>query len=253
MKRRRSKRLLGMTPDQIALLVGIIVVWCLVMAGGWWWMSSIVAEAYMLPESLRVTWTPSPTSTSATFTPTPSATPTPSPTPITYESLIPNGWKQFTAPGVEIWLPPAYAAQTEADRKNTFQVLEARDSTWKTVLRLKDTRSSPYFVTTTFKIVSRPLTAATLDEIFEEDLREYMQRGRMFERKPFEFQLTGYPAQRFLFDIGTTGVNLALVLYGVQIGGDVYYLVFVTPFNEMSARLPDFDSASQTFRVLTIP
>ncbi len=250
MRRRRSKRWMGMTPLQIGVLGGMMAGWCLVLAGGWWWMNSIVAAAYAVPESLRMALTPSPTAILPTMTPLPLPTPMASPTPIPYESLIPAGWKQFSAQGVEIWLPPTYALQTDKD-KPVVQVL-GENPDWKTVLQVKDTVAGPYVVATTLKVVVRTLTMATLEEMVDEDLFLYTIRYQLQEHRPFVFQVSGYPARRLLFGL-SGGTNLALVLYAVQVEREVYYLGFVTPYNELFSRLPDFDRAIQTFRGVTVP
>lgn len=250
MSRARTQRYLGMTIPQWGTLAGMGLCLCCVLAGGYWWLNARVASAYVAPVITAVNITPLPT-----LTPTPTETPfpTPSPTPITYESLIPAGWKQFTssaAPGLEIWLPPSYVPKTEKEKKDSIKLLASEGETIDSILDLRDSTSSPYLIYTSFELATRPIFAADLDEMADAEFGIYMRLGRLLERDLFEFAIMPYPARRLVFDINVSGVNAGLVVYVVQVGGDLYYLGFATPFNETYTRLPDFDRAAQTFRIV---
>ncbi len=250
MSRARAQRYLGMTIPQLGTLGILAACLCCTVVGGYWWLNSRVAAAYAVPDLPGVNLTPLPT-----FTPTPTETPTPtpSPTPVTYESLIPAGWKQFKsadAPGLEIWLPPSYAQQTEKEKKEAIKILGSEGEEIKTLLSLKDSTPSPYLVFTTFEIAARPIFAADLDEMVDAEFGTYMRLGRLLGRDHFVFQTVSYPARRLVFDINVSGIDAGLVVYVVQVGGDLYYLGFAMPFNETYARLPDFDRAAQTFRIV---
>lgn len=249
MRRARPKRYLGMTLLQWGILAILGLCACGTLAGGYWWLNAQVASAYIAPAVTAAQITPLPT-----FTPTPTETPspTPSPTPIVYESLIPPGWKQFTAsaaPGLEIWLPPSYVPQTEKEKKEAIQIAETENENVAVLLELKDSTPSPYLIFTSFELATRRIFAADLDEMINADFGAYMRRGRLLERDAFQFVTVSYPARRLIFDINANGASVGLVIYVVQVGGDLYYLGFATPFNETYPRLPDFDRAAQTFRV----
>lgn len=251
MSRARKQRYLGMSIPQWGALAALGLCLCCVLVGGYWWLNARVASAYVAPVITAVNITPLPT-----FTPTPTETPfpTPSPTPITYESLIPAGWKRFTSsavPGLEVWLPPSYIAQTEKEKKEAIKLLGSDGETIDSLLVLRDSTSSPYLVNTTFELAARPIFAADLDEMVDAEFGIYMRMGRLLERGSFEFVTAPYPARRLIFDINVSGIDAGLVLYVVQVGGDLYYLGFATPFNETYTRLPDFDRAVQTFRIVT--
>ena len=251
MSRPRAKRYLGMTIPQLGVLGVLGLCICSIFVGGFWWLNSMVAAAYEAPVPGPVV-TPLPTSTPL---PTVTPFPTPSPTPITYESLIPAGWKQFTsaaAPGMEVWLPSSYVPQTEADRKNAIQIPGTEEGEEiVSILLLKDVTPSPYLILTTFELVTRPVFDSDLDQMIDDQFGTLMRTGRLLERDPFVFETEAYPARRLILDINVSGVDAGLMVYVVQMGNDLYYLGFGTPFNELYARLPVFDQIAQTFRIVT--
>ena len=247
MSRTRTKRYLGMTIPQLGSLgILFLCIGCLFI-GGYWWLNSMVAAAYEVPES---NFTPAPLAT-----PLPSETPppTPSPTPITYESLIPAGWKQFksdAAPGMEIWFPPSYVAWSESLNLKSVEIftsgsLENLDS----VLKLVDMTQSAYLLYTTFGMISQPLPVADLDKTIDLVYGDLIRDARLMERS--DFVVGDYPARRVVFDITGNGVNAGLVVYLVQENGTVWHMGFATPYNELFTRMPDFDRSVQTFRIVT--
>ena len=247
MSKQRAKRILGMTIPQWTVLGVLTLLICCVIVGGFYWLNSQVAAAYTVPDMPVVDVTPQP---SATSLPTETPLPTASPTPITYRSLIPDGWRHYKSdavPGLEIWLPSAYAYQTEKMKQGTAPIYD--DVTAKDVMDLWDPTPSPYMLFTTFNASVRPTFASNLDEMIDTDFATLMRTGRLLERDEFEFQLENYPARRLIFDITLNGVNAGFAVYVVQVGRDLYYLIFATPFNELYTRLPDFDKTIQTFRL----
>ena len=242
----RRKRILGMTFPQWLVLGVLALFLCCVVVGGFWWLNSMVTAAYAVPNMPVSNATPLPTATLAS---TATPLPTPSPTPITYQSLVPAGWKQFTstaAPGMEIWFPTSYAPLTAKEKKTSIYDIESVTS----LLTLKDVTPSSYLIYTTFEIVTRPVFGGTLNEMIDAEFGTLMRTGRLLERDPFVFQTESYSAQRLIFDINISGVDAGLVIYAVQVGGDLYYLGFGTPFNELYTRLSAFDQSAQTFRIV---
>ncbi|HSQ39511.1 MAG TPA: hypothetical protein VLM78_05075 [Anaerolineales bacterium] len=250
MSRPRAKRILGMTVPQWTVLGVLVLFICCVVVGGFWWLNSMVAAAYAVPDSPALDVTPLPT-----FTPLPTATlsPVPSPTPILYESLIPAGWNLFkpaTAPGMEIWLPPSYISQTEKEKETSSPVYDVEAA--RSIMALKDTTPSPYLIFTTLDVSVRPTFANSLDEMIDSDFGALMRTGRLLERDSFVFETESYPARRLIFDINVNGTNAGVAVYVLQVGKNLYYLGFVTAFNELYTRLPAFDQAIQTFRIVPI-
>ncbi len=124
MNRPRAKRILGMNGPQWLTIGVLLLCLCGILGVGYSWLNSKVAKAYEAPILDMAGITPLPTHTAA---PTATLVPTATLTPITYESLIPAGWKRFrpeTATNVEVWMPDTYARQTDKDKKNSFKIFE---------------------------------------------------------------------------------------------------------------------------------
>lgn len=253
MSRARKKRYLGMTVPQWLVLGVLGLLICCTVVGGFWWLNSMVTSAYTVPNLPVVDVTPLPTSTPL---PTETIVPTPSATPISYESLIPAGWKLFpsdAAPGMETWLPSSYVPQTEQDKKTAIPILPGtEDEALRTVLLLKDTTPSPYLILTTLEVVTRPVLGGTLDQMIDDQFGVLMRTSHLLERDIFDFQTNANPARRLIFDVNTNGVEVGLAIYVVQVGNNLYYLGFATPFNELYTRLPGFDQIAQTFRFVPV-
>jgi hypothetical protein len=250
MSRQRAKRILGMTIPQWTVLGVLVLFICCTVVGGFWWLNSIVTAAYAVPDMPMADVTPVPT---FTLLPTETLLPTASPTPITYESLVPAGWRRFkpdAAPGMEIWLAPSYIPQTEKEKQAATPILDIEAA--HPIMALRDTTPSPYMIFTTFEASSRPIFSSNLDEMIDSEFAALMRSGRLLERDDFVFATRNYPARRLIIDITVNGVNAGLAIYAVQVGGDLYYLGFATAFNELYTRLPDFDATIQTFRIVPI-
>lgn len=250
MSKTRAKRILGMTVSQWTVLGGMFLLICCIIVGGFWWLNSMVAAAYQSPALPIFDITPLPT-----FTPLPIETlaPTPSPTPITYESLIPADWKRFrsdAAPGLQIWLPPAFLPQTDKQKQASTPVYDIEAA--QGIMALWDPTPSPYMIFTSFEASVRPTFASNLDEMVDTEFGALMRTGRLLERDEFVFTLEEYPARRLIFDITVNGVNAGLAIYVVQVGKDLYYMGFATAFNELYTRLPNFDQVIQTFRIVPV-
>jgi len=250
MSRTRAKRYLGMTVPQLGSLGILFLCICCLFIGGYWWLNSMVAAAYAAPV---MNFTPAP---SATPLPSETPLPTPSPTPITYESLIPAGWKQFkseAAPGMEIWFPPSFETLTESlMQANNMHYVPFSESEsqqgLKSMLNLVDMTQSPYMLYTTFGMSTQPLPAADLDKTIDQEFANMMLNARLMERDNFE--IGNYPARKVVFDITGNGVTAGLVVYLIQENVTVWYFGFTTPYNELYTRMPDFDRIAQTFRIV---
>ncbi|GER79414.1 MAG: hypothetical protein M5U11_16225 [Anaerolineales bacterium] len=250
MSRARAKRIFGMTVRQWAVLGVLFLSIVCVLAGGLWWLNSIVASTYAGLNAQIAAVTPLPT---ATLTPTAAPTATASPTPIAYESLIPAGWLQAesdAAPGMEVWLPNSFVVPLESERDASYKIVDPADESAQSVVFLRDTAPSAYFIFTTFQLYTRPVFASGLDKMIDAQFADLMKNGILLERRTFAFQTEDYPARRLTFEVSFNGSEAGLAIYAIQVGTDVFYLGFTTPFNELYTRLPDFDRIVQTFRVV---
>lgn len=246
MSRPRAKRFVGMTIPQWGVLGVILLCMCGIVVGGYAWLSLQAAAASVPPELQIPVVTPP-----STFTPAPTATATitPSPTPITYESLVPSGWVLFAGAGIEIYLPPTYALQTDEELARSVRLLGNEDAAPPLILGFMDTTPSPYKMTTTLQVLARSPFAPSLDEMVDVEFEQLSLDGRLLERDEFAFKLESYDARRLVFDYNIDGAYSGLAYYVIYTDNAVYYLGFITPFNELYTRLPDFDAAVQTFLV----
>jgi hypothetical protein len=254
MNKPRAKRILGMNGPQWLVLGILLLCLCVTLVGGYWWLNSRVASAYTGPQQQLLDITPLPTRTAL---PTATLQPTATITPITYESLIPAGWKRFrleTGSNIEIWLPESYSRQSDKDQQKAIQILGGgeEDKSIETLLLLKDNTPSNYMIITTFEMARRTGSVSDLDAMIDQQFSALMREGRLLERGKFEFKVEGYPARRLIFDINSGSVNAGIALYVVQVGKDVYFLSYATIFNELYVRLPAIDESIQTFRVTPI-
>lgn len=246
MSRPRAKRFLGMTIPQWGVLGVMFLCMCGVVVGGYTWLN-LQAAAASVPPALQVPIVTPP----STFTPAPTATATitPSPTPITYKSLIPQGWLRFAGAGIEIYLPPSYAIQTDEELGRSVRLLGNEESAPPLIFGFLDSTPSAYKMTTTLQVMARSPFAPSLDEMVDVEFERLSREGRLLERDEFVFKLGTYDARKLVFDYNIDGTYAGLAFYVIYSDNAIYYLGFVTPFNELYTRLPDFDAAVQTFLV----
>ncbi len=117
---------------------------------------------------------------------------------------------------------------------------------------MKDTAPSNYLIITSFVMERRTLEVHDLDAMIDQEFSGLMREGRLLERGKFLFKTESYPARRLVFDINAGSVNAGIALYVIQSGKDIYFLSFVTIFNELYVRLPAFDQSVQTFKITPI-
>jgi len=253
MSRSHAKRILGLTNPQWMVLGILLLFLCVTVIGGFWWLNSMVAKAYIVPEMNlpEVTLPPA-----LTALPTVTLLSTPSPTPITYESLIPAGWKRFrpaSAHNIEIWVPESYIGQTDGVPKKAVNIFNMdEDEALDMLLRLRDTAPGKYSLITTFELAKRPVVGSDLDAMIDTQFGTLMRSGRLLERGKFVFKIGNVPARRLIFDININGLDAGFAIYVVQDGIDLYLLGFATAFNDLYTRLPAFDESIQTFRIVPI-
>ena len=253
MSRSRAKRILGLTRSQWLVLGVLLLCLFVTVIGGFWWLNSMVIRAYIVPEMNLPEVTNPPTLTALPTVTPPS---TPSPTPITYESLIPAGWKRFrpaSAQNIEIWVPESYVGQTDVVPKKAVKIFNVEeDETLTMLLRLRDTAPGNYSLLTTFELAKRPVVGSDLDAMIDTQFGALMRSGRLLERGKFDFKIGNIPACRLIFDINVNGLDAGFAIYVVQDGIDLYLLGFATAFNDLYTRLPAFDESIQTFRIVPI-
>lgn len=244
----RAKRFLGMTANQLIVLGGLTVFICCVLAGGLGLLNMLVGTVYAPAVSAYDLPTPLP---SATAGPTLPPTQTPTPTEAPYESLIPQGWKQFTlpeAPGLEFWLPGSYTILTgkEKDKNSPASLYGPNLDDMKVLMVLVDSKESTLLLYTNAFVTMVPMRG-TFDETVDSVFGAMNRNGRMVEQR--DVDVFGYPAQKLIFDINSNGINAGIVIYAFQRGGEFWQYGFITPYNELFVRMEEFDTSAQTFRL----
>ncbi|MBV6396316.1 MAG: hypothetical protein HFACDABA_01914 [Anaerolineales bacterium] len=246
--RPRAKRFLGMTANQLILLGGILVFLCCVLAGGMGLLNLLVGTVYApVMSSIDLPTPPA----SPTAAPTLPPTGTPAPTEIPYEALIPPDWKQFTlpeAPGMEFWLPGTYKTLSgkEKDNSSPAPLYGPNVDDMKMLMVLVDSKESMLLLYTNAFVSVVPMRG-DFDETMDVVFGALLRRGRPVEQR--EIEVSGLPAQKLVIDINFNGVNAGIVVYTFQRGGELWQFGFITPYNELFARMEEFDAAARTFRL----
>lgn len=239
-----------MTMNQLLVLGGLFVMVCCILAGGLG-LLNYMTNTYYAPSVPGDVTLPTPLP-SATAGPTEPLTQTPTPTEIPYESFIPQGWKQFTlpeAPGMEFWLPGGYKSLTgkEKDQNSPVPMYGPNADDMKVLMVLVDSKESTLLLYTNAYVTTVPMRGSSLDEAVDSVFSQLMRTGRMIEQKPFD--LFGYSGQKLVFDINLNGINAGVVVYVFQRGNELWQFGFLTPYNELFARMEEFDTAARTFRL----
>ena len=252
-QRPRAKRYLGMTVNQLLVLGGLVVAICCVFAAGLGLLNYMVGTVYAPAVPADITLpTPLP---SATAGPTEPPTLTPTPTSIPYELRIPQGWKQFTspdAPGMEVWLSATYKSLTgkDKDKSSPAPLYGANVDDMKVLMVMADSKESALLLYTNAFVTVLPMRGNTLDEAIDPVFGQMMRTGRLIEKKDFE--LIGFPAKKLVFDINANGIDAGIVIYVFQRGRELWQFGFITPYNELFARMDEFDASARTLRLLPV-
>ena len=223
-----NRKILGMTAAQIAILAGLGGVACLLfgltgwlMLGGGFGLSRAPENTFVVPPAptLVITATPPPL--------------TETPTPVPYEQLIPDGWKQFKTELVEIWLPSSFkVAEKEPDEEMAASAANSSSSLYRM-------RVSVSYV---------PLVGDSLDEHLDAGLSQVDPQARLVERR--KVSLNSTEAVRMMFEMRVETVDVNLLVYVMQDGGTVWFVLYVAQINEFYEKLPTFEQSIKTFRIV---
>ena len=221
------RRILGMTPAQIAILVGLGVAVCVLIAVMGWLVLGVNPSAF-----IQQAPTPAPRMTSTPFV-LPTITPTLTFTPVPYEQLIPDGWNQHTTALMEIWLP------------SNFKVTN-KDADEELALVASNPKTSPYKMSVTVSYV--PLGTDSLETYVDTSLAKMDSTVRAVERR--EVSLNGADAVRMVFETRVDSVDVNELVYVIQDGGTAWVVFYVAQINEFYDTLPTFELSAKTFRVV---
>ncbi len=223
----QDKKYFGMSMQQLGVLGGLAVVACLLFV----FLGISVLRRGMGGSGQPQT--PPTVASTATMIVIPTLTPTVTATPVPYEQLIPEGWKQFKTTLVEIWLPPTFKSVS----MNLKEELAAESG---------DAKTSLYKMRTI--IGFEPLAGKTLDEYIDGALPTIDPTFRMVDRR--KVSVNGTEAIRMLFEGRVDTIDVNELLYVIQDGGTVWYVLYAAQINEFYETLPVFEESIKTFRIV---
>ena len=224
----QNRKILGMTSQQIGILIGLGAVVCILFAVVLWMVFGGNVQLPSLSRPAQETPTPQMTSTPIILS---TLTPTPTQTPVPYEQLIPNGWKQFKTELVEIWLPSSF----KPTKKSEGEELALQGETSK---------NSLYKMMAT--VSYEPLTGASLDEHLDSALLKMDPLTRLTERRKVSLNATD--AVRMTFEGRVETVDVNQITYAIQDGSTVWFVYYTAQINEFYEMLPIFEQSAKTFR-----
>jgi hypothetical protein len=227
----RSKtRYLGMTVTQLLVLscLGLTTIGVMGLTG--WMVLRNNATAAVLPTQQNLE-----TSVSLpTRTPFPTYTvppPTPTFAPTTYESLIPEGWKQYKYAKVELWMPADFVTKSSSD-----DLVYAEN---------KNVNGNGFTVSVGLTKDATVLT--DLDDYIQEGLQRISSETTFLEKK--KIQIGTYEAARVKMQVIISSVPAGVAVYFVQDGGNIWTLTCISHYDEFRDWVPIFDQIAGTFRI----
>ncbi len=251
---RKPARYFGMTMAQLGILSCLAVLACSA-TGTVLWLVAAPGLTFINPfgnpgaEDL-------PTAAVPTWVPTATATPIETPTLIPYDALVPAGWKQFKAKGIEVWLPPSFVGQNVDQfiqqaisnaEKLGIRVDSGSQQDVTYVLAAKEAQPSQYLYYTNLIVASMPLGTASVENYIKEQLAKLSPQVVVVEHK--QFRMGNYDGWRLIEEVTLNNIHLADVDYLVQDGDTLWDLGYATHQNELYERLPTFDQSARTLRL----
>jgi len=256
MNSKKSKRYLGMTALQLAILGCLAFVACGAIAGGVFFVSSgPTGPGISIFPSREPSSTPQPT-----MTPFLSETPTipPTATLVPYEELIPNGWNQYTTNSLELWLPTQFeqadVGQERQDRIDLYEQLgyddiarELEENPPAYVLWFKVSEPGSTLYITDLTVETVLMDAPSLDEFLDREYASLPQEFILVNRQ--EVSVGNYEARRALLEANLSNVYIGVAQYAIFDGVNVWFITCGSNFNEFYTWLPEFDKIARTFRL----
>ena len=256
MTAQRSKRIMGLTTIQLIVLLCLIVALCGVFGAGATMLASGMGLTFT--PFIQVTSTPVVTATFApTWTPTLLSTATRTSTPVAYESIIPEGWRQYKNENVEIWLPVTYAFIDDPDQFNKEvadslrklgqeQLAVDREQNPLTYeLLFRGPATSNLYIPTVY-VKQFPRRGLSLEQFIASSNAGLGQNFSVVERKPFAFYIG--QGERVVVQAYFNSLYVGYVYYFVQDGELFWEIVCDAHLDDFYNFQPTFDQIAQTFR-----
>ena len=125
---------------------------------------------------------------------------------------------------------------------------ELEESPSATVFWFETSEMGSTLYRTNVNIQSVLMTAASLDDLLEQestsDLPQYVVVNRQ------DFQVGNYEARRILTEANFSNVYLGIAQYVIFDGTNVWIITCGSHFNEFYGWLPEFDKIARTFRLI---
>jgi len=231
----RGRKYLGLTVQQLGILVGLAAFACLIFA---------VTGGLALRRGLGFfSRSPQPTKVvppTATIVVPPTITPTITLTPVPYEQLIPDGWTQHKTQLMELWMPPEYK-----DAAPGVVSPVAGESVFLDLALVSSLSKSGYPVSVS--VSYEPLTASTLDEFLRVKLSNIPPEANMVENQ--KVSINQKDAVRLMFEGKREYLDVNDLLFVFQDGGTVWYVKYSAEIKEFYEQLPNFEESVKTFRI----
>jgi hypothetical protein len=181
---------------------------------------------------------------------TAAALPTPTPIP---------GWKEFTAPGVSLWLPDSFEGGDLANDLDVITTqLKTRGTEYEAVVKMIeqnqsaftiwafDTITSPTGALTNVNVVKeKVLSAVTLENYADAVTNQLPSDFTITERK--EVKLDNHDALRLTLEMSEPSIKE--IMYLVKVGNTMWVTTYATGADEFIQRLPIFEQSINTLQL----
>jgi hypothetical protein len=229
----QNRKLLGMTPQQLAILGGLVVLVCVVFTvAGCFFLQGAPSLLAPAPQN-----TLPPAFTATPFV-IPTLTSTVTPTPMPYELLIPQDWVQFKTALVEIWLPKEFKKEKP----------DADASSLKTELMIMGYSSETSLYPMLVMVSYEPMMAGTLDDYVSNLPLNIAENAHVAVKGKVSVNST--EAIRLLIEGKVEGVDYNDLVYAFQDGGTIWVVQYFAPMNEYYTMEETFKNSVKTFRIV---
>ncbi len=230
----QNRKFFGMTIQQVGILAGLAGALCLILCIGGY----LIFGGGLSPAGSQILPT---VEASPTLAVIPTVTFTPAPTPIPYEQLIPTGWNQFRTARTEIWLPAGF--------KDTKLKLP-KGAIWVAASDLVITQPASKSNTFAKSVVIsyESITTDSLKSFVDLKIQSVPSTARLVDRGVNTLNTT--EAIRLTFETRVDNADVNQLVYIIQDGNTVWYVLFYAQINEFYENLELFDNSIHTFRLV---
>ncbi len=224
----QDRKYFGMTIQQLGILGGLAAFACLLFGA-----TGIIIVRRSVGTGLKPQETSVSVQPTSTIALTPTLTPTAIPTAIPYDQLIPEDWKQFKTALVEIWLPPAFKSiNKDADEELAALSTNSKTSIYK--MRVS--------------VSYEPLGDQSLDVKLDDYVAKIDPSIRVVEQR--KVLLNTVEAVRLMLEGRIKTVDVNELVYVIQDGSTIWYIVYAAQINEFYEMMPSFEQSALTFRIV---